>query len=417
MTAPLIPQSPPKDRTYWTKVLHNAAQVPVEHPRYSEARQVIQLALENMATQAREASAADPENAPPNKWLGRTVAFGQGASLGAASTPEFRMALANASPATAGLMQLLGSTPAEHQDFLGQARANDPIGTGVADLAGMAATGGLAAPVAAPVLTGLSPTAGTALMGAGLMGTRGAIEPIQGMSRGMSALVMGTTAGIGGALVGKLVGKLLPIATRVARNVGGLFGRGAARAASKEVQGLSEAAVRSELQRLNVRPELIERTVEAWRTGKVPTRPIPAPTVPQEPIATRPGETLIPVGPKQMAVEGPLPPARTSPYPPSLVEMQGFNVNPSPPSSLAGLSTGQTLPYYARGGQAAEAILPGRTGGTAAQATTQRGIQLQQLQYLARLPEAEFEQAAQSALFPQHIMEMLRAVRAQMATP
>lgn len=409
MTAPLV-SAPPRDRAYWTRVIHNAAKVPVDDPRYGEARQVIQMALEGMADLATTASEADPENKPPNKWLGRAVAFGQGASLGAASTPEFRTALL-ANPLTAWT-QLFASSPAEHQDFLAQARANDPIGTGLADVAGMAATGGIATPGAAPILAGVSPMAGTAVMGAALGGTRGAIEPIPGMSRAMSAIVMGTTAGIGGAVVGKIVGKLLPFATRVAGNVSRLFGRTAATGASKEVQGLSEAAVRAELQKLNVRPELIERTVEAWRTGKVPTRPILAPTVPQEPVAVRPGETLTPIAPKGFEVTGTraTPPVPTTP---TILEMQQGMTG----ADLTQLGQGQTLPYYARGGQMADALVPGRTGAQAAGAATQQGIQLQQLQYLAKLPEAQFEAAAQSGIFPQPIMEMVRAVRVQMGIP
>jgi hypothetical protein len=320
MTAPLV-TPPTKDRAYWTKVLHNAAQVPADHPRYAEARQVIQLALENMGTLASEASAADKENAPPNKWLGRAVSFGQGASLGAASTPAARMLL-QANPLTAGVVQLLGSTPEEHQDFLSQARANDPLGTTISDVAGMAMTGMAAAPVMAPVLAGLSPAAATGIGAGSLTAARGAIEPIPGMSRGMSALVMGTAGAISGALVGKIVGKLLPVATRVAGNVARLLGRATGGAASKEVQGLSESAVRAELQRLNVRPELIERTVESWRTGKVPTRPIPAtPPPPMAPSVMRPGETITPIAPRGFAVSGTraTPPVPTAP---TLLEMQ-----------------------------------------------------------------------------------------------
>ena len=259
----------------WVRILHNAASTPQDHPRYGEARQVAQLALQNIDQLQGQASAADPEAQPPGQIGTALVSFGHGASLGLAGDP----------------------------DYLAQARAANPWTAGIADVAGTAALGGLAAPVVA----GLSPVAGAAVLGGGLAASRGAIEPIPGMTRGESALVMGAGGAISSGAAAKVVSKLLPIAVTVGKNAYKIFGTvgrtisgGPAEGVPAAVHDVAEAAVRAELKRLNVHPAVIERTVQAWKTGKVPEGAIDLP--PPEPAVSRVGETITPMEPQLPAL-------------------------------------------------------------------------------------------------------------------
>lgn len=315
---PSATTEPVRDRKYWTSVLHNAAKVPQDHPRYGEARQVIGMALESIGAEADRAADADIKALTPGKLGSAVVAFGHGASLGLAGEKE----------------------------YLDLARQAHPILTTVADVTGAGATTALTAAGAAPILAGLSHAAKLGLAGGGTTAARGAIEPIFGLSRAESALITGAGGVILGSAVGKIVSKLLPIASTVARNVdlrllGGRF-------AKKEAQRLMEAAIRAELQRLKVNPAMIETTVQAWKTGKVPTRSVSlaprAPPPEPTPPVLRPGETVEQIAPRGFAVSGTraTPPVPTTP---SLLEMQGFG-------------KGQTLPYYPRGGVAEQSLVP-----------------------------------------------------------
>src|SRR5437868_676639 len=73
----------------WVRILHNAASTPQDHPRYGEARQVAQLALQNIDQLQGQASAADPEAQPPGQIGTALVSFGHGASLGLAGDPNY----------------------------------------------------------------------------------------------------------------------------------------------------------------------------------------------------------------------------------------------------------------------------------------------------------------------------------------
>src|SRR5512135_1249922 len=83
----------PSTLTDWITVLHNAAQVPQDSPRYTEAQQVMQNALINVQSLGQEASQQDILQAgqlAPGKLgsaLAGVVGFGRGASLGLVKPP------------------------------------------------------------------------------------------------------------------------------------------------------------------------------------------------------------------------------------------------------------------------------------------------------------------------------------------
>lgn len=380
-SASTAPVDTGRDRAYWTTVLHNAAQVPVTHPRYQEARSVIQLSLDNLQAKADSAADADIKAISPGPLGTAAVAFGHGASLGLAGDPTYLQLARQANPKTAF----------------------------TADVAGTAALGG----VASPLVAGLSPAAGGAVLGGALGAGRGAIEPIPGLTRAESALVGGTTGAVTGAAAGKIASKLVPIARTVSRNIVQLFGGSATQA---QVEGVSEAAVRAELKRLGVRPEILERTVQAWKTGGGATgAPQAAPPIP---MPAPPGVSLEPVPPK-------LPPGTLAPIPGSGgqgFEVTGQRATPPVPTSptVAEILAGRSGPkgvgghsytgtYPAGTTFAADAArtVPSPVGGP----TTPAAMQLKQLQLLVQLPEAEFEAA--SEFFPKAIMDEVRNVRLQ----
>src|SRR5690242_2755594 len=226
MTAPLVQNPPttatvpppapaatpqPHDLNYWTTVLHNAAQVPVGHPRYDDARAVIQMALEQFQQSADVAHDKDIKDISPGKLGTALVSFGHGASLGLAGDPTY--------------LQL--------------AKAANPKTAFAADLAGTAAV----TAIGSPLVAGLSPAIGGAVLGGTALGIRGAVEPIAGLSRAESALAMGTTGVITGAMAGKIASKLVPMARTIAGNFARVFGTTMAPA---DLQAISETSIRAE---------------------------------------------------------------------------------------------------------------------------------------------------------------------------
>jgi hypothetical protein len=379
MTAPLQPSAttaPVRDRAYWTTVLHNAAQVPVDHPRYGDARSVIQMALDNMQTAADSAYDKEIKDISPGPVGTALVSFGHGASLGLAGDRTYLQLARQANPKTAF----------------------------ISDLAGTAAT----ATIASPLVAGLSPAAGGAVLGAGTMGIRGAVEPIPGLTRGESALASGTLGAVTGAVAGKIVSKLVPMARTISQNVARMLGRSASPA---EVGAVSEAAVRAQLQKLNVSPEVLERTIQAWKTGTIPITPIPAsPPAPIEPVAMRPGTTVVPLEPQ-------IPAARAAAADP--LNVPAFMRNAPPPGEgPAGLPGALARGV---GGHSYSGTYPaGTTAGMPSGAGSPTSpdvaaMQLRQLHLLSQLPEADFEAAA--SLFPKAIIDQLRLVRAQFPPP
>lgn len=371
---PVTPAPVVRNRAYWTTVLHNAAQVPVDHPRYQDARSVILTALDHIQMGADSASDKDIKDISPGPVGTAAVSFGHGASLGLAGDPQ----------------------------YLALARQANPKTAFVSDVAGTAALGG----VASPLVAGLSPVAGGAVLGGVLGGSRGAIEPIPGLTRAESALVGGTTGAITGAVAGKVASKLIPIARTVGRNIAQLLGPGAAPA---QVQSVSEAAVRAELQRLNVRPEVLERTIQAWKAGGA-VEPVAVPPTPHSPS---PGVTLEPIAPKGASPNVPTFIRRGGSVRGAVdaangVEVRAWTPGETPaPKGVGGHSYSGTYPAGTQASPGAARTVPSPVGGP----TTPAAMQLQQLQLLVQLPEAEFEAA--SSLFPKAIMDEIRAVRLQ----
>src|SRR5512135_2643314 len=98
MTDSTSTQPNPKDPTTWgvpewTTVLHNAVQVRPDNPRYAEAQQYVQDAIQNIGSLNQQASAADIKAAGQlapgalGSALAGIVGFGRGASLGLVKPP------------------------------------------------------------------------------------------------------------------------------------------------------------------------------------------------------------------------------------------------------------------------------------------------------------------------------------------
>lgn len=238
MTAPWTPSA----LTDWTSVLHNAAKVPKTSQRYGEAQQVIQDALANIATLNSTANAADVQQAGQlapgalGSALAGVVGFGRGASLGLVKPPS---------------VEGVG-------DVIGQAH---PTATKVGDAAGTLATG----IAASPLVAGLSPAMGGALLSGGMGAARGALDPMLTGDRGIDAALGGLTGIVGGAVIGKVIGKLAPAVTTVGRNIIHLLGRRAAQAGAKvggdELVATAETTLRNYLGSQNVPAEQIEAAV------------------------------------------------------------------------------------------------------------------------------------------------------------
>src|SRR5437667_7617106 len=130
MTAPLIPSAlttaltaaltnpnagqgqplgPPRDRAYWTRVIHNAAKVTPDNPRYGEARQVAQMAIQGLQDLADSSSQKDIKDISPGKVGTAAVAFGHGASLGLAGDPTYLQLAQEANPKTAFFSDVAGT--------------------------------------------------------------------------------------------------------------------------------------------------------------------------------------------------------------------------------------------------------------------------------------------------------------------
>src|SRR5512146_2563480 len=183
----------PSTLTDWTQVLHNAAQVPQTSPRYAEARSVVSDALFNIDLLNQTASQRDvkrvgeilpPELAlalkpvtgvDPNALLAGAVGFGRGVSLGIVKPPP-------------------------------EIAAAHPTASIVGDILGA----GTVTALASPLVAGLSPMAGGAILSGSYGATRGAIDPMLTGDRKIDAALGGLTGVIGGAIAGKVTDKLAP---------------------------------------------------------------------------------------------------------------------------------------------------------------------------------------------------------------
>src|ERR1041385_8699267 len=73
-----------RDRAYWTQVIHHAATIPPDDPRYPASRMVAQQALQGLRDWADRGTTKDVEALTPGPVGTAAVSFGQGASAGLA---------------------------------------------------------------------------------------------------------------------------------------------------------------------------------------------------------------------------------------------------------------------------------------------------------------------------------------------
>lgn len=316
----------PQTLVEWLRYLKNAATVPSSNAEYGDAQEATQYALQQIARLNAEANQQDFQKLMPGKLGTAAVNFGHGASLGLAGDPAYLALAREANPGTA-----LAS-----------------------DVAGTAATGTLIG--GAPVFAGASPVVTGAIVGGGTAAIRGAVEPLPGFSRKESALLYGTGGVVGGAIMGKVLSKLVPWMRTVGRNIKAKLGPGAS---AVDVDALTEAAIRQQLGKMNIAPEMVERAVQSWKqTGTLSVRGAPPPAAPQAPPppTMRPGETITQTSPKGFEVTGTRP-TPEPPMTPTILEMQtGQQLYPR--GSMPDVGTGRTLPYYPRGGRVEQAFGP-----------------------------------------------------------
>lgn len=266
----------------WAIVLQNALHTPLTSENYAKARRVALHAV-------RQLNAADSAAAAPGAFLGATQALGNGLALG----------LPNALDPQA--LQYAQAASAAH-----------PTATGVAGGTGRLATTTIATMIA-PIL-GLGAT--SAVQGA-TADPDIAIGPEGRAISSVAAGTIGAAAGAGGVISTRLIGRFLPVANKVAKTVMAAIGKKAAQAAPKEVASVSEAAIRAQLEKMGAPPEVVERTVQAWKTGKIPEPSSAKPTfAPPSPVAVRPGETVTPTKPNPLDALRALPDAALGKTPP-----------------------------------------------------------------------------------------------------
>lgn len=401
-----------RDRAYWTQVIHNAAKVTPDHPRYGEARQVVQLALDNLDNVMQQKSAADPDAQVPmpsktrgvamNALQGLTLGFGDEALGGIAGLGTLL---------TGGSSELAANRVQQTQQGFNEQRGAF-FGEHPALAIGGDIVGTLQNPlnkVLGPLTEGLGPIAKGITIGTTLGGVRGFGEasgsPRERLPGAVTGAVVGgvTGAGLGAVSAALLKGvkAIGPSIGKLTENARRMLGKGAPQA---EVDNSVEVTIRARLTKLGVAPEDIERAVQSWRrTGELSVRRLTeTPPPPPPPPTVRPGETITPIAPKGFAVTGPRATPPEGPYPPSIAEMQGF---PTTARGVGGHSYTGTYPA----GTAAN--VPGRTAFSPSGGPGPQALQLQQLQTLAQMPAAQFEEVA--GLFPQEIIQQLRTIRTQ----
>src|SRR6185436_12830019 len=116
-----------------------------------------------------------------------------GASAGLVSTKLFRDAVSKAlnvsNPIVGAGFEQLANDPQGYQQYRSMANEANPKTALGADIAGGAALSTVL--TGTPLLAGLSVPTQMALTGGAVGATRGAVEPIAGMSRAESAAIMG----------------------------------------------------------------------------------------------------------------------------------------------------------------------------------------------------------------------------------
>lgn len=361
----------PKTLQEWIRYLHMVRAIPKEHPDYPQAQEAMRFALQRIRTLNVAASSAEQgeaEKGPPISALGAvTKGLVHGASLGLGEP-------------IAGLLKAIvpggmgfREGAQQYREGLENIGTQHPLATVGGDVAGMAMTGAI--PVGRAVQGG---TATAAAIPAGRAGILSRFLTGAGQTDILPGLSLGAIQGFsaGGADPGDLGARARGAA------VGGALGAGIAGAAGglgalrvprwlnavkreirkvlpkstppEVVDGVTEATIRQQLVKQGFDAPTQDRILATWRAGKVVVPP------PTPPPTLRPGETVKPIGPQGVAIEGPAPPMSQGPFPPSLPEMQGFPTGARP---IPDIGQGKTLPYYPRGGKVEQAFGAAPAGG------------------------------------------------------
>lgn len=303
LTVPTDTVTPVRDRAYWTNVIHNAAKVTPDSPRYAEARQVSQIALDNLDTLMHKKSAAEtPAPVIPQARLGAAMNAFQGLTLGFGDEALGGLSGLGTLLTGGGLQQAANRVQQTQEGFREQIsnfRAADPVLAIGSDIAGTAIN-----PlnrVLGPLTKGLGPVAQGAVYGTTIGGARGLGEGTGSIGERLPGAGLGAATGLlAGSLLGKAIKSVGPTIGKLAENTGlyavarKALGKGAAPA---EIENTVEAAIRSKLAKLKVPAEDIERAVQSWKqTGELSLRALAEthPPAPPPPPTVRPGETIQP---------------------------------------------------------------------------------------------------------------------------
>jgi len=355
--------------TDWTQMLHNAAQVQPDHPRYAESRALIQEALKRIDAHQQQLNAGDVQGARLDPRTSFAMNAAQGMSMGLGSLVGDALSGNN-----------------ETSNFLSQARGENPK----ASIAGN--VGGAAAP--SIILAAMGVPSGIA-MGA----PAGLQAGIEAKSPTVGAITGGATA-IAGPLLGKAL-RLTGIPQLLGRGVGALaakFASGAAetgaRIADEELIGnMSAGALRRQLAKQGLTPDQVERQIAQAHMSLVAQRAAQPIGGPLEDIAQAQADfaagkldkagldAAMEQAGKQTGMTGAVKadataaPAKQVPGTMGPIagtagrgfEVTGVRATPPVPETptiteiqdrLAGLGKGKTLPYYPRGGKAEQALAP-----------------------------------------------------------
>src|SRR6266576_3926619 len=306
VTAPLVPSvstAPVRDRAYWTNVIHNAAKVTPDSPRYAEARAVSRIAIDNLDNLMHKKSAAEtPKPIVPSARLGTAMNAFQGLTLGFGDEALGGLAGLGTLLTGGGLQTAANRVQQTQEGFRDQIsnfRAADPVLAIGSDIAGTAFNP--LNKVLGPLTAGLGPVAQGAVYGTAIGGVRGLGEGTGSVRERLPGAGLGAIMGLlAGSALGKAIKVVGPTIGKLAENTGlyavarKALGKGAAPA---EIENTVEAAIRSKLTKLKVPAEDIERAVQSWKqTGELSLRRLAEthPPAPPPPPIVRPGETLPP---------------------------------------------------------------------------------------------------------------------------
>lgn len=397
---------PPKTVAEWVRYLHTARAVPKDSPDYGQAQEAVRFALQRIRTLNAEANAQEQAAAEGGKPVSTPAAAGvgllHGLSLGAGE--PLAGALAALIPGGQGFRE----GAAEYRQGLENVGLQHPVATPTGEVGGLALQS--LAPVGQAIRGG---SQAAAAIPAGRAGVLARFFTGAGQANVAPAMTMGGIAGFsqGGEDPGDLGTRLQNAAVGAGVGAAGaaaLGGLGALRVPRwlngvkrtirqslpkntppDVVEGMTESGIRAQLRREGYPPESHDRIVAAWRAGKTEVPPAPPPPT------VRPGETIAPIDP----LETPTFQRRGTGR--GLPTQMGGPV--TVPRGVGGHSYTGTYPAGTAAGLPQGVPSPVNPGAQA--------MQLQQLQMLAQLPNAEFEQVA--GLFPKELVDQLRAVRFQ----